>query len=140
MSVLAKLNLRTVHRVVKIDPVTARRNKLLAAIEEQGRVLAAMLQGEDYTVAVQRMQKDEEGNRAKVSTQKRVRAWFFAQDGGWYVQCKYGVRVLPLADKANAVFVKELAAVRPVLEAFYAACAAGEFDKAVAALALRKAQ
>ena len=47
MSALAKLNLKTVQRTVKQDPVLARREKLAAAIEEQGRVLAAMLAGDE---------------------------------------------------------------------------------------------
>lgn len=35
MSVLAKLNLKNVNRSVEKDPVIARRDKLLRAIEEQ---------------------------------------------------------------------------------------------------------
>jgi hypothetical protein len=53
------------------------------------------------------------------------------------VQCKYGARTLQIADKGNAVFVKELKEVTAVLEAFYAACAAGEFDAALADAAKR---
>jgi hypothetical protein len=54
MSHLAKLNLKTVHRNVQKDPVVARREKLVAGIEEQGRVLATALAGEDYTVKTKR--------------------------------------------------------------------------------------
>ena len=138
MSYLAKLNLKTVQRNVQKDPVVARRDKLAAAIEEQGRVLEAALAGNDYTVKVKRWQTNDAGERTRVEHDKRVRAWFFEQDGGWYVQCKYGARVLPLTEKNNAVFVKDLAAVQGVLEAFYAACAAGEFDEALSKLAVRK--
>jgi hypothetical protein len=140
MSHLAKLNLKTVHRNVQKDPATARREKLLAAIEEQRHVLAAKQQGQEYTVPTKRWKSDAAGQKLLVEHQKNVRPWFFTQDGGWYVQCKYGTRALALADKANAVFVKDLAAVQSVLEAFYAACAAGEFDAAVAALAVRKSK
>ena len=138
MSYLAKLNLKTVHRNVQKDPVVARRDKLASAIEEQGRVLAAALAGNDYTVKVKRWQTNDAGERVRVEHDKRVRAWFFEQDGGWYVQCKYGARPVPLSDKGNAVFVKNLAGVQGVLEAFYAACAAGEFDAALSELAVRK--
>ena len=134
MSMLSKLTFKTVQRAVKVDPVVARRNKLMAAIEEQGRVLDAALVGHSYTVAVTRAKKDENGARVKVAAEKGVRAWFFAQDAGWYVQCKYGVRVLALSDKGNAVWVKEQKDVKGVLQALYAAAAAGELDAALTAL------
>ena len=54
------------------------------------------------------------------------------------MQCKYGSRILNIYGKSNAVFVNELADVRPVLEAFYAAAAAGELDKAIAELGRKK--
>jgi hypothetical protein len=138
MSYIAKLNLRTVHRNVQKDPVVARRDKLIAGIEEQLNVHAAAEKGEQYSFASKRWQKNAAGERVLVEYQKRVRAWFFAQDGGWYVQCKYGSRVVQFSEKGNAVFVKDLADVKAALEAFYAACAAGEFDEALSKLAVRK--
>ena len=50
---------------------------------------------------------------------------FLNKMGGVYVQCKYGARTLPIADKGNAVFVKDLKEATTVFEAFYSACAAG---------------
>ena len=138
MIILAKLNVKTVQRTAYKSPTEQRRSKLLAAIEEQMRVLEAAQSGGEYTVRVKRWQKGEGGERLRVDADKRVRAWFFEQEGGVYVQCKYGARTLPIADKGNAVFVKELREVTAVFEAFYAACAAGEFDKAVNEVAVRK--
>lgn len=132
MSFLAKLNLKTVHRNVQKDPVVARRDKLVAAIEEQGRVLAAALKGEEYAVQIKRWRENEAGERVRANADKLVRAWFFEQDGGYYVQCRYGTRILNINGKSNAVFVEELAAVQGVLDAFKAAAASGELDKAIA--------
>lgn len=132
MSVLAKLNLKTVHRNLQKDPVIARREKLVAAIEEQGRVLTAAIAGQEYTVPVQRWQKTDTGERVRISGKKLVRRWFFEQDGGWYVQCRYGSRVLNINGKSNAVLVDKLEAVAAVLEAFKNAAVAGELDTAVA--------
>ena len=132
MSALAKLNLKTVQRTVKQDPVLARREKLVAAIEEQGRVLAAMLAGDEYTVKSKRWQTNEAGERLRVEHEKRVRAWFFEQDNGYYVQCRYGSRVLSINGKSNAVFVDKLNDVAGVLDAFKQAAIAGELDSAVA--------
>lgn len=132
MSYIAKLNLKTVQRTVKQDPVLARREKLVAAIEEQGRVLAAMLAGDEYTVKSKRWQTNEAGERLRVEHEKRVRAWFFEQDNGFYVQCRYGSRVLSINGKSNAVFVDKLDDVSGVLEAFKQAAKAGELDSSVA--------
>lgn len=70
--------------------------------------------------------------RVRVEHEKRVRAWFFQQDNGYYVQCRYGSRVLNINGKSNAVFVDKLEAVAGVLEAFKLAADTGELDKAVA--------
>ena len=110
----------------------------MSAIEEQVRVLDAALKGEEYLLAVRKWKLNAEGERVRVDAEKRVRAWFFEQDNGYYVQCKYGARTLPIADKGNAVFVKRLAEVGAVLETFYAAAAVGEFDAAVELAAKRK--
>jgi len=49
---------------------------------------------------------NSEGNRVLVKTQRRMKPWFFEQDGGWYVQCRYGARVIAADGKNNAVFVR----------------------------------
>ena len=61
-----------------------------------------------------------------------------AQDGGWYVQCRYGARPLLIDGKNNAVFVQKQAEISGVLAALVAATAAGELDAAMAAVTLRK--
>ena len=56
---------------------------------------------------------------------------YFEQDGGWYVQCRYGARVISADGTNNAVFVKSLDEVAGVLDAFLNAAAAGELDAAI---------
>ena len=60
-----------------------------------------------------------------------MRPWFFEQDGGWYVQCRYEARVIAADGTNNAVFVKTLREVEPVLDAFIAAASSGELDSAI---------
>lgn len=131
MSVLAKLNLKIVQRVVQKDPVIARREKLLAGIAEQKLVLDATARGESYITKIKRWREDGNGDKVLVEVPKRVRPWFFQQDNGWYVQCRYGARILNITGKSNAVFVDKLEEVDAVLEAFRAATESGEFDRAV---------
>ena len=131
MSFLAKLNLKTVQRVVQKDPVIARREKLLAGIAEQKLVLDATARGESYITKIKRWREDGNGDKVLVEVPKRVRPWFFQQDNGWYVQCRYGARILNITGKSNAVFVDKLEDVDAVLEAFGAATESGELDRAV---------
>lgn len=139
MSKLAKLNLKTVERNTSKDPVIARREKLCAALAEQMNVHAAALKGEDYAVPVKRWKEDENGERVQVEGKKQIRAWFFEQDGGWYVQCRYGSRILNIDGKSNAVFVDKLDAVAGVLRVFKEAAEAGELDKAISLATKAKA-
>lgn len=132
MSALAKLNLKTIQRVVNKDPITMRRDKLVAGIEEQQRVLDAALRGDAYTVATTRKTRNDAGELVKEQGERQVRAWFFEQDAGYYVQCRYGARILFLNGKNNAVWVEKLDEVAGVLETFKQAAVAGELDKAVA--------
>jgi len=96
------------------------------------------LAGNDYRVERSKWMVNEQGERVSVRTQRRIRAWFFAQGGGWYVQCRYGARVISADGKNNAVFVKSLAEVAAVLDAFIAAAEAGELDAVLAQAAERK--
>lgn len=128
MSTLSKFTFKTLAKVPQVDPVQRRRDKIMAAIEQQKLVLAAALKGETFTLPAK-----TEGKAAKA-----LRPWFLAQDGGFYVQCRYGARPLLLNAANNAVFVNKLDEVAAVLAAFAAAAKAGELDKAVAAAADRK--
>ena len=139
MTQLTKLTFKTVERVgAAKDPIQDRRNKIVAAIEEQQLVLAACLKGQDYAVEQKTFTKNEQGERIPQIRQRAVRPWFFEQDTGWYVQCRYGARVLLIDGKNNAVFVKKLDEVGSVMDAFKSAAQAGELDAAIAKATERK--
>ena len=132
MTALAKLNFKTVTKSNTRDPVIARREKLVTALKEQKLVYAAALEGNDHRVQRHKWMTNEVGERVSVQTHRRVRPWFFEQDGGWYVQCRYGARVIAADGTNNAVFVKTLKDVETVLDAFVAAASSGELDTAIA--------
>ena len=132
MTALAKLNFKTVTKSNTRDPVIARREKLVTALKEQKLVYAAALEGNDHRVQRHKWMTNEVGERVSVQTHRRVRPWFFEQDGGWYVQCRYGSRVIAAGGTNNAVFVKTLKDVETVLDAFVAAASSGELDTASA--------
>lgn len=139
MTQLSKLSFKSVERVgTAKDPVQERRNKLVAALDEQKLVLAAKLKGTDYVVEQKTHTTNEAGERVQQTRQRTIRAWFFEQDGGWYAQCRYGARVLLVDGKNNAAFVSKLEQVGAVLDAFRAAAQEGELDAAIARAAERK--
>ena len=138
MTHLTKLTFKTVDRSVKRDPIIARRDKLVAGLKEQKLVHAATLKKEDHLVERDKWMQNELGERVLVKTHRCIRPWFFEQDGGWYVQCRYGARVITADGTNNAVFVKSLADVLGVLDALLNAAAAGELDTAIIQVAERK--
>lgn len=135
MTHLAKLTFKTVTRSTARDPIVARREKLIAGLREQQLVYAAALKGEDHRVERHKWMNNEHGERVAVRTHRRIRPWFFEQDGGWYVQCRYGARVIAADGSNNAVFVKALKDVGAVLDVFLAAAQAGELDAVLASAA-----
>jgi len=138
MTHLAKLTFKTVDRSSKRDPVIARRDKLVAGLKEQKLVHAAALKKEDHRVERHKWMTNDIGERVMIKTHRRVRPWFFEQDSGWYVQCRYGARVIAADGTNNAVFVKSLAEVAGVLDAFLNAAGAGELDAAIAKATARE--
>ena len=138
MTHLAKLTFKTVDRSTKRDPIIARRDKLIAGLKEQKLVHAAALKKEDHRVERHKWMTNDTGERVMVKTHRRVRPWFFEQDSGWYVQCRYGARVIAADGTNNAVFVKSLAEVITVLDAFLNAAAEGELDAAIAKATTRE--
>ena len=138
MNHLNKLTFKTVDRRSTRDPIIARRDKIVAGLKEQKLVHAATLKKEDHLVERNKWMQNELGERVLVKTHRRIRPWFFAQDGGWYVQCRYGARVIKADGTNNAVFVNSLADVLGVLDAFLNAAAVGELDRAITQVAKRR--
>jgi len=139
MTQLSKLSFKTVERTgAAKDPKQDRRRKLVAAIDEQKLVLAAKIKGDAHTKQHAKWMTNEQGERVQVKTRRQVKPWFFEQDNGWYVQCRYGARVLLVDGKSNAVFVSKLEQVSAVLDAFRAAAQTGELDAVIAQAAERK--
>ena len=127
MSQFAKFTLKTLDRPASSNPIDHRRARLVAAIDIQKLVLAAAIKGDTYSVPA----------KSDAKQPKAIRPWFVAQDGGFYVQCRYGARPLLLDGASNALFVNKLTDVGAALAAFEAATKSGELDAAIAATSKR---
>ncbi len=139
MSHLEKLTFKSVTRSSKQDPVQLRRRKLVAAIEEQVKAADAAAKGESYEVARKSWVKNEQGEKVLVDKLRKVRPWFFEQDGGWYVQCKYGNKALKIGS-GNAVFVKALKDIADALNTLKAATEVGELDEAIGTVVTKRSK
>ena len=128
MAVLDKLTFQNVSRQIDRDPVADRRARFRDAIAQQRLVLAALVKGETYT--------DPE-RTGKDGKPRAVRSWFFQQGTGWFIQARYGARVLLLDGKSNAIRVNKVAEIEPVLAALERAADAGELDAVLAAAGQR---
>lgn len=128
MAVLDKLTFQNVNRQIERDPVADRRARFRDAIAQQRLVLAALVKGETYT--------DPE-RTGKDGKHRAVRSWFFQQGTGWFIQARYGARVLLLDGKSNAIRVNKVAEIEPVLAALERAADAGELDAVLAAAGQR---
>ena len=131
MTILDKLNFQTVSRRLQRDPVQDRRAKFRAAIVEQRLVLSAAILGNAYT---------DPTKLDKAGKARAVRPWFFQQGAGWFVQARYGARVLLLDGRSNAVQVVKIADIEVVLTALERAADAGELDGVLAAAGKRTRQ
>lgn len=134
MSHLAKLNLSNVQRVAERDPIAARRAKFIGAVNEQRGFLAKALKGEALTQVIER--KAEDGTTTK--TERPLRVWFLQQGDNWFLQPRYGARVMLLDGKNNAIQAGKLADVDAILVALGKAADAGELDKVLDAASQRK--
>lgn len=121
MSYLAKLNFKTVTRIAERNPVHERRAKFIGAAEEQRLAIAALLRGETYT-------KEGKAKGDEQVKAKTVRSWFFQKDAGWYLQARYGARVLLIDGKSNAIFAAKPTDLDAALVALIDAAKAGELD------------
>ena len=138
MTHLTKLTFKTVDRSVTRDPLIARRDNPVAGLNAHNLVQAATLKNQDTLVALDNCITTDHGDRRTAQHHRPIRPWFFEQDGGWYVQCRYGARVITADGTNNAVFVKSLADVLGVLDTLLNAAEAGELDTAITQVAERK--
>ena len=132
MASLKTLTFKTIERNRRESEITARRQKLIVKLEEQQKVLEHHIKGERYAVTRPKWMQNNRGERVLVQKQRSVRPWFFERGGGYYLQVKYGTRILSVDGVHNAIFVEAISDLSRVLSELMAATEAGELDAAIA--------
>jgi len=69
---------------------------------------------------------------------KQVRKWFYENNGQWFLEIKYGNKVLPLAKDKTAIIVGKLDEMISVIEQIKQAALAKELDSAIDIVATKK--
>jgi hypothetical protein len=134
MSVLAGLKLVAAKPQLVMDPVQLRRNKLVSKLDEQIALAKAVQEGGNYTPMRAKRVKDAAGNVSVVQVPKRVKAWYWAVEGGKVcVAVRYGGKQLELSKGKTAVetTAAELTATLAVLRK---AVESGEIDAQIEAV------
>ena len=132
MAPLKTLTFKTIERNRRESEITARRRKLIVKLEEQQKVLENHMKGEHYVVTRPKWMQNNHGERVLVQKQRVIRPWFFKRDGGYYLQVKYGTRILSVDGVHNAIFVEAISDLSGVPSELIAATEAGELDLAIA--------
>ena len=132
MTSLKTLTFKTIERNRRESEIIARRHKLTVKLEEQQKVLEHHVKGEQYTVNRPKWMQNDHGARVLVQKQHVIRPWFLERDGGYYLQVKYGTRILSVDGVHNAIFVEAISDLSGVLSELIAATDAGELDAAIA--------
>lgn len=121
MSFLAKLQFKTVTRIAERNLTQERRDKFIVGADEQLAVIAAALKGQTLT-------KPRKAKADQLPRERAVRPWFFQKGEGWYLQPRYGARVLRIDGKSNAIYGANLSDLDAALIALIDAAKAGELD------------
>ena len=132
MTSLKTLTFKSIERNRRASEIIARRKKLLVKLEEQQKILENHMKGERYVVTGPKWMRNNHGELVLVDKQRGIRPWFFKRDGGYYLQVKYGTRILSVDGVHNARFVEAISDLSGVLSELITATESGELDAAIA--------
>ena len=119
----------TAAKAIHKDPTTARRAKLVAHLEHQKQLAENPL----HVRTVQRWVIQDNGIKAPVELNKRVRPWWRADESGAiYLKVRYGAKALELEKGKPAILLKDKSRLIPTIEMLIAAVQAGELDEQLA--------
>lgn len=131
MSILAKLNLTQLKRPTSKSPQDKRRDNLIQKLEEQSKLAEHEVKGTKYVVSKNAWTRDEAGNKSRITRDKLIRPWYFADGTGTSLTIRYGARVLDLGKGRKAVSVPSVKEIPEVIAAVISAVKAGELDAAM---------
>jgi hypothetical protein len=113
------------------DPTIERRSKLAAKLAEQLAMIEAELAGKEYKKTKTVYIDNEDGGRERVERPTTVRRWYWEDSSQFFLQLRYGARVLSLGKSNNAITVATKDELINAIKVCVEAANAGEFDVAI---------
>ena len=126
MALLNSHKLTLYKRTNRNNSFLKRRRKLIAKIDEQ--ILIAT--DSNYRPTKTKWVRNEDGTERKLEIPKRIRRWWYEQQGGTILlTIRYGNKVIELEKGKNAIELSSKAELEPTLQSIKQAVDNGEFDK-----------
>ena len=130
MPILETLKLTTAKKPRYAPPILVRRRKLASKLWEQIQLAKSQIDGSAFVVKKYKSVVDREtGLRKQVELPKRLKSWWFVNEGGKLcVSVRYGPQVIELAKGKYSIEVADEQALIAALEAVKQAVEVGELD------------
>ena len=130
MPILDALKLTAAKKSRHAPPILVRRRKLASKLWEQIQLAKSHAQGTAFTVTKYKNVVDRAtGLRKQVELPKRLKAWWFVNEGGKLcVSVRYGTQVIELAKGKYSIEVADEQALIAALETVKKAVEVGELD------------
>jgi hypothetical protein len=135
-SILSSLKITAMPAKVSNDPLTARRENLLARLLEQREVALCFVDGKPFVGPDKQRVKinKETGEKTTTTVQKRVKAWFSGDADNVLLEVRYGNVPIEFAPGKTAIEVGKAAKLVPTIETVIEAVKAGEVDEILKAI------
>ena len=125
MSLLKSLTFAVAPRAAALNPIQIRRQRLIARIEDQRRLVA----DPSFAPTVKRVKKNADGTKEQVERAIRLKPWWRADANGSVVlTVRYGLRPIEFEKGKAGIVVGAPDKLDAVLQTLIAAVAAGELD------------
>ena len=110
------------------------RGKLLERLDEQKELVGAELAGKQLVKTRTVYVTNDAGERVAQEKPRRIRKWYCHNgDGAWFIELRYGGKVMKIAGENTAIEIGELKKAQKVIDTLMQAVTAGELDKALLA-------
>jgi hypothetical protein len=136
MSILSNFKLVSSKRTRSVNPVQLRRHKVIRKIQEQIYLAIAQKEGRTYApTKIKNYVNQETGERKTVEVPKRIKEWWYIENGKINLILKYGSKQIAFDSKGtkNAIEVANGDDLIKALESLKLAVDAGELDTQIEA-------
>ena len=129
MNRLLKLKILTQHQKRKERMAERRRRTLITNLEEQLKLVQALIDEKTYTSNKKVWRTNENGERVQIERPKRMRAWFWVNwSGVCFFQVLYGSKIVQLKPGMTVVEAENKTKLLEVILSVIEAVKAGELD------------